>query len=193
MPPKKKPSDMTEMEQVLARIKDLENRVKVLENMGTPTRVKQEILPWLEQTVTECPKFVDAIKACSTPAIRASLLLTLRKLGLTAAIMALWTHVFNKGAPDCPLRCYALSPSTLYGFDGKWKKMSPQDYGTLVRASEQWFIRAIKAECPEGSEMSSVLFGKVVDSSADAPRLRSRLCKYLKQSLKSITTYEFEP
>lgn len=193
MPPKKTPSDMTDMEEALARIKDLENRVKVLEKMGTPTRVKKEILPWLAQTLTECPKYVDAIKTCSTPAIRASLLLTLRKQGLTAAIMALWTHVFTKGAPECPLRCYELSPSTLYGFDGEWKKMGIQDYGTLVRASEQWLIRAIKAECPEGSEMSSTLFGKVVNVAADAPRLRSRLCKYLKQSLKSITTYEFEP
>jgi len=180
------------MEEALTRIKELENRVRVLENMGTPTRVRQDILPWLAQTVTECPTYVDAIKTCSTPAIRASLLLTLRKQGLTATIMALWTHVFIKGAHECPLRCYEMSPSTLYGYDGEWKKMSPRDYGMLVRASEQWLIRAIKAECPEGSEMSSLLFGKVVNSPADAPRLRTRLCKYLQQSLKSIRTYEFK-
>ena len=193
MPPKTKPSDMTEMEQVLARVKDLENRVKVLEKMGTPTRVKQEILPWLAKTVTECPPYAEAIKRCTTPAIRTDLLGRLKKQGLTATIMALWTHVFTKGAAECPLRCYALSPSTLYGFDGEWKKMGQQEYGTLVRASEQWIIRAIKAECAEGSEMSAMLFGKVVNSSADAARLRSRLCRYLQQSLKSIRTYEFEP
>lgn len=189
----KKPSDMTEMELVLARIKDLENRVSVLEKMGVPTRVKQEILPWLAKTVIECPPYAEAIKRFTTPAIRTDLLLTLKKQGLTATIMALWTYVFTKGASECPLRCFALSPSTLYGFDGEWKKMGQHDYGMLVRASEQWIIRAIKAECTEGSEMSTMLFAKVVDSSADVSRLRTRLCKYLQQSLKNIRTYEFEP
>jgi len=188
MPPKQ--PEISEKEQMMERIKNLENRVRLLERMTTPTKVKKGVLTWLGETATECKPFATVIRECT---MRADLLLTLKKQGLTSAIMALWTRVFVKGAADCPLRSYSLSPSTLYGFDGEWKKMDQVSFGVLMRASEQWFIRAIMAECAEGSEVGSALFAKVIDSSADTPRLRSRLCTFLRQTLKEVRMYEFEP
>lgn len=181
----------TIIEDLQETVRELTSRLRILEKLSKPTKMRREVVPWLQETVRPPNSYLSVVR---NHAERDNLLLTLQRQGLSAATMALWTKVFRLDDPDCPLRSFNISPLNLYGYDGKeWKKVGPDEFRLLRQASEKWFMRAIRAEYPEGSEGATQLLDKVLNAASDASKLRTRLANYLRRSLKEIKVYEFEP
>ena len=180
------------VQELQARIHQLEQQVAMLLKMTQPLKVKRGVIDWLNEEHNDLPdSYTDVIRA--KPASH-GLLQILQKQGVQAAIMSLWSGIFNASDAACPLRCYDLAPSIIYGFDGqKWIRMGPTDFKCLVQVSEQWFLRAIKAEYPNGGDTAEILSKKIFDASPDSSKLRTRIGNFVKRSLKSIKIYEFEP
>ena len=179
------------IEELQETVRELTSRLRILEKLSKPTKMRREVLPWLQETVRPAHSYLTLIRQ---HAERDNLLLTLQRQGLSAATMALWTKVYRLDDPDCPLRSFNISLLNLYGYDGnEWKKIGPDEFRLLRQASEKWFMRAIKAEYPDGSEGATQLLEKVLNAAADASKLRTRLANYLRRSLKEIKVYEFEP
>ena len=181
---------LTATESLLERVKDLENRVRLMERLHTPIKIPRGILDWLSETQPSCPHYLEVIRECTD---HSSLIRTLQRQGVNAATMALWTKVYVPGSPDCPLRCYDVSPHNLYAFTGTWTKIGPREFSAIHRTTEQWFLKAIKSEFVDGSEGATQLLQKILHASSDPTKQRARLCTYLRRSLKAVKVYEFEP
>jgi hypothetical protein len=182
----------TAVQELQARVHQLEQQVSMLLKMAQPAKIRRGVIEWLNEQHHNLPhSYTDLIRA---KPVCHGLLQTLQKQGIQAATMALWSGLFDASNEMCPLRCYDLAPSVLYGFDGKeWIRVTPVDFKRLVQVSEQWFLRAIKAEYPHGGDTAHNLSKKIFDSSPDNSKLRTRIANFVKRSLKSIKIYEFEP
>jgi hypothetical protein len=179
------------METVYQRLRELESRVRLLEKMTVPTKVRRGIPDWLNETYPDVPTASEVIKGCKD---RGNLVTVLRTQGLGNAMMALWTKVFVPDAEDCPLRCYNTAPLNIYAIaDGNWAVMGPREFELLTRVSEQWLLRAIAAEHGEKSDTAMMLREKVLNPSCDITRLRTRLGGFLRRTLREVKQYEFEP
>jgi hypothetical protein len=180
-----------QIEGLQGTLRELQDRLRLLERLNKPTRTKKEVISWLSETVPRGPSYLDTIRLF---AVRDNLLLILERQGLGPAMMSLWTRAFARDDPGCPLRSFNISPLNLYGFNGKeWEKVTPEGFRTLRQASEQWFLRAIRAEHVDGSGAATQLLQKVLNASSDTSKLRPRLVNYLRRSLKAVKIYEFEP
>jgi hypothetical protein len=183
--------NMSAMESVLQRLRELESRVRLLERLNTPTKVRRAIPEWLNENYSDVISSSDVIKGCND---RDNLISVLRTQGLNNAIMALWTKVFIPDAEDCPLRCYNVAPLNIYTIvDGKWIVMGPSEFKMLNRVSEQWMLRAIATEHGEKSDTAMMLREKVLNPTCDMTRLRTRLGAYLRRTLREVKEYVFEP
>ena len=190
MPSRK--SSLSPVEELQARVHQLEQQVSMLMKMAQPTKVRRGVIDWLNEQHNHIPRsYTEAVRA---KPVTGELLQTLKKQGIQCAIMALWSSIFDASDDNCPLRSYDLAPSTMYAYNGDdWVRMAPADFKRLIQVSEQWFLRAITAEHPHGGDSAEELRQKIFSSSADSSKLRTRIGNYVRRSLKSIKIYEFEP
>jgi hypothetical protein len=184
--------ELAEWEKLQEKVHHLERQVNLLMKMSNPTKVKREVIDWLNEEQKGLPySYLDMIK---NKAVSNGNLQALKKQGISVAIHSLWTSVFDPSSTECPLRCYDLAPTILYGYDGeKWIRMTPADFKMLVQVSEQWFLRAILAEYPNDSDTAPKLRKKIFESSTEHSKLRTKIANFVRRSLKSIKIYEFEP
>ena len=190
MPTRRPP--LTPVEELQARVHQLEQQVSMLMKMAQPTKIRRGVIEWLNEHQSDIANgYTDVVRA---KPVTGELLQTLKKQGIQCAIMALWSSIFDAADAACPLRSYDLAPSTMYAFNGEdWVRMTPADFKRLIQVSEQWFLRAITAEHPRGGDSAEELRQKIFSSSADSSKLRTRIGNYVRRSLKSIKLYEFEP
>jgi hypothetical protein len=188
--PRSREPPKTAMQALQEDVRELQNRIRLLERLVQPTKVRRGLLEWLRETKPPV-SYLDTIRR---QADRGNLLLVLQQQGLPAAMMALWTKVYQPDDPDCPLRTYNIAPQILYGYDGNdWVKITAIEFKTLHQVTEQWFYRAIRAEHGEGTEAATAAMQRILNSSSDTSKLRPRLSTYLRRTLKEVRIYEFEP